>query len=180
MNIGKKVSDFEVSSKNEEVRSTVREVRSLEPSFHFSYSILLSTLYLLLFSCSTKFENNQADTSPKFKQYYYQGEQLYLKNCSNCHQKDGTGLGLLYPPLNQSDYMDENVENVLCLVRYGKEGELIVNGKKFNQPMPGIPSLSDLEIAEISTYIYNTWDHKHGIIDVKEASKILQSCQPSK
>ena len=40
-------------------------------------------------------QNQQLHTSsPKFEQYYVQGEQLYLKNCSNCHQKTGTGLGL--------------------------------------------------------------------------------------
>jgi hypothetical protein len=32
--------------------------------------------------------------------------------------------------------------------------------------MPSIPSLTDLEVAEIATYIYNTWEHKQGIVDV--------------
>ncbi len=123
----------------------------------------------LLFSCSSK--------DPKFQQYYVQGEQLYIKNCSNCHQKDGKGLGLLYPPLNQSDYMDRNFNEVLCLMKHGKEGELIVNGKKFNKPMPGIPTLTDLEIAEIATYIYNTWDRQHGLIDVKETAVVINNCK---
>ncbi len=130
---------------------------------------LLAMACQLLFSCSTK--------EPKFQQYYVQGEQLYIKNCSNCHQKDGKGLGLLYPPLDQSDYVDKNLHEVLCLMRHGKEGQLIVNGKKFNKPMRGIPSLTDLEIAEIATYIYNTWDRQHGIIDVKETASVLNSCK---
>jgi mono/diheme cytochrome c family protein len=130
----------------------------------------LSALSFLLFTCSGKNE------SPKFTQYYNQGETLYEKNCSNCHQKNGSGLGLIYPPLDTSDYMDANFAEVICLMRHGKKGELIVNGKSFNQPMPGIPTLTDLEIAEIATYIYNTWDHKRGIIDVKETSSVLKTC----
>jgi mono/diheme cytochrome c family protein len=113
----------------------------------------------------------------KFKQYYIQGEQLYTKHCSNCHQKNGTGLGLLFPPLNVSDYMEKNRPEVLCLMRHGKQGQLTVNGKSFNKAMPPIPTLTDLEIAEIATYIYNTWSHHQGIIDVREATQILSKCQ---
>jgi cytochrome c551 len=113
---------------------------------------------------------------PKFKQYMVEGEQLYLKNCSNCHQRNGKGLALVYPPLAPSDFMDQNLEEVLCLVRSGRKGELTVNGQSFNQPMPAIPSLTELEIAEIATYIYNSWGHNKGLIDVKQASQSLQAC----
>ena len=114
--------------------------------------------------------------SPKFSQYYVQGEKLYIKHCSNCHQVDGSGLARLYPPLNDSDYMQKNFRDVMCLIRYGKSGELMINGQQFNQPMPAIPSLTDLEIAEIGTYIYNSWGHQRGIVEVKEATEILSSC----
>src|SRR5688572_3373175 len=76
-----------------------------------------SVLFITLLSCSKKSESNNKDSSPKFEQYYIQGEQLYIKNCSNCHQKTGTGLGLLYPPLKQSDYLLNNLEQVICLMR---------------------------------------------------------------
>lgn len=116
-------------------------------------------------------------SSPKFNQYYVQGERLYLSHCSNCHQVDGTGLARVYPPLNTSDYMEKNFEEVICLIRHGKTGEISVNGVGYHQPMKGIPSLSDLEIAEIATYIYNTWNHDRGLVDVKETSAILGRCQ---
>ena len=112
----------------------------------------------------------------KFDQYYVQGEQLYIKNCSNCHQKEGTGLGLLYPPLKNSDYLVNNRNEVICLIKNGKSGELIVNGKSFNMVMPPMPSLTDLEIAEITTYIYNEWGNNQGLIDVNEVSAILAKC----
>jgi mono/diheme cytochrome c family protein len=127
----------------------------------------------MLLACTSKPSETR---SPKFQQYFAQGEKLYLQHCSNCHQKNGRGLGLIYPPLDTSDYMQNNVEAVICLIRHGKSGELIVNGKSFNQKMPGVTTLSDLEIAEIATYIFNSWTHDHGIIDVKDASHILVSC----
>lgn len=75
--------------------------------------------------------------------------------------------------------MEEQLNEVLCLMRHGKTGEIFVNGKQYNQPMPGISSLSDLEIAEIATYIYNTWEHQRGIVEVKSASAILKDCADS-
>lgn len=138
-------------------------------------NFLLFAFCFLLSNCS-KNSDKEKTSSPKFTQYYNQGEQLYLKNCSNCHQVNGKGLGRLYPPLDTSDYMDRNLEEVLCLIRFGKEGELIVNGTSFNKSMPGIPTVTDLEIAEIATYIYNSWSHQRGLIDVKDASNVLMKC----
>ncbi|MFN7260365.1 MAG: c-type cytochrome [Cyclobacteriaceae bacterium] len=120
-------------------------------------------------------QSSHRDT--KFQQYYVQGEQLYLKNCSNCHQKKGGGLGRLYPPLNKSDYMDQHLENVICLMKNGIEGELLVNGRKYNKEMKGIPSLTELEIAEIATYIYNSWEHQRGIIDIQAVNEALKKCR---
>lgn len=130
--------------------------------------------------CSSPNNNSTEDRSTKFQQYYIQGEKLYTTHCSNCHQKNGQGLGRVYPPIDSSDYMMENVEEVICLIKYGKEGELIVNGKQYHQRMPGVPSLTPLEIAEISTYIYNTWSNDHGLIEVKQVELILQDCITTK
>lgn len=113
----------------------------------------------------------------EYKQYYNQGEVLYTKYCSNCHQKDGTGLGLLYPPLNKSDFMDENFDAVLCIIRNGKSTPTVVNGKTFEQPMKGVTALTDLDIAEIATYIYNTWDHERGIVTVNEVTEKMKACE---
>jgi mono/diheme cytochrome c family protein len=137
--------------------------------------LLLPLSCWIIVSCSSGSSNN-GNSSVKFDQYYIQGEKLYEVHCSNCHQKTGVGLGLVYPPLNRSDFMEENFTEVICMIRYGREGELIVNGNSYIQSMPGIPTLTDLEVAEIATYIYNTWDHKRGIVEVKEVTSVLNAC----
>lgn len=113
---------------------------------------------------------------PKFQQYFVEGQQLYLKNCSNCHQRDGTGLGRVYPPLVNSDFMNNHFDEVPCLMKKGRRAPLTVNGEVYVQAMPGVASLTELEIAEISTYIYNSWGHTRGFIDVKQVNKSLQPC----
>ncbi len=141
-------------------------------SYRLGLLLGLAAYVLLLSNCTTS-EHKQAT---KFDQYYVQGQELYNAHCSNCHQKKGTGLGLVYPPLTTSDFMDQHFEEVVCLIKNGREGELQVNGKSYNKPMKGITSLTELEIAEITTYIYNTWSHKRGIVEVKEVSTALAAC----
>jgi mono/diheme cytochrome c family protein len=138
-------------------------------------AFLSSTLLagLLLTACHSRPEG--VKDSAKYELYLTQGEQLYATNCSNCHQKSGTGLGRVYPPLNQSDFIDNHFEEVLCLMRYGRKGELTVNGKMFNQAMPAT-ALTDLEIAEIATFVYNSWGRTRGIIEVNTVSSVLQKC----
>lgn len=125
-------------------------------------------VWLIFQSCHTR--------DPKFQQYMVEGERLYMAHCSNCHQKDGSGLGLVYPPLASSDYIISNFDQTICLIKNGTKGEMIVNGKSFNQPMPGIPSLTELEIAEIATFITNSWGAEKGMVEIKTVSKSLNTC----
>lgn len=137
---------------------------------------LFTSVFIVLSIQCCQPKTTSSDQSTKFNQYYIQGEQLYEKHCSNCHQKNGRGLKRIYPPLDTSDYMDQHVEKVICAMKYGISEEIIVNGRMYHQPMKGIASLTELEIAEISTYIYNTWSHKKGLIDVKETTRIISTC----
>lgn len=133
----------------------------------------ITFLLLLLFSVA-----NNACTSadPKFRQYMVEGEQLYRTHCSNCHQVDGKGLRRVYPPLASSDYMEANFERVICGMKYGLQGEIVVNDIDYVQAMPGVPSLTELELAEIATYIYNSWGHQRGLVEPMEVTTLLDSC----
>lgn len=144
-----------------------------------TYQIIIICCFIgamLLNSCDNTTKQGDHKSSVKFDQYFVKGEQLYLNNCSNCHQKNGRGLGRVYPPVDTSDYIDNQLQNVLCLLRYGKKGEIIVNGTMYNQTMPP-PALTDLEIAELATYLYNNWGRKKGIVEVSEVSQKMLRCK---
>lgn len=112
----------------------------------------------------------------RYEQYLVQGKRLYIQHCQNCHQKDGGGLGTLYPPLANSDYLKKNHSDLSCVIKYGLEGEIIVNGESFNMKMEGLRNLKDLEIAEILTYVSNSWGNQHGMISVQEVQGQLKDC----
>ncbi len=137
-------------------------------------------LFCVFFIACVPSNNDKPSGSSKYQQYYVQGGILYTNYCSNCHQVDGSGLGRLYPPLNKSDFLTNHFPDVVCLIKNGKRGELVVNGVMYNQPMKGNPALTDLEVAEIVTYIYNTWSNQKGLIEVAQITSLLNACAERK
>lgn len=110
----------------------------------------------------------------KTRQYAIAGQELYQSHCANCHQKDGSGLGLVIPPLKDSDYMLADKGRTIRIIRHGLKGEITVNGKQYNQPMPGNPILKPIEIAQIMTYIYTVWGDKDELISTEEVNEYLK------
>ncbi|MCY4419016.1 MAG: cytochrome c [Cytophagales bacterium] len=118
-------------------------------------------------------------TKLRFKSYFAKGHVLYQRHCSNCHQSSGKGIKSWIPPLKNSDYLLRNPKRNICIIRYGQDSIIRVNGKKYDSPMPGFPQLSSLEIAEIITYVQNAWGNRGGFLSVKEVQMYLErdSCR---
>ena len=135
-------------------------------------NVLLIVFTATLFSCTGPSQRGDV----KFRQYYLKGEQLYKQHCANCHQENGTGFGLLYPPLDSADFLIKYPDSAICIIRNGRSGDLTVNGRSYNQPMPASPTLTDIEIAEIMTYISNSWSNEEGMFEVKKVTEILSKC----
>ena len=115
----------------------------------------------------------------KTEQYYSEGYQLYTTHCANCHQADGLGLVDLYPPLSESTYLSRRNE-MICVVKNGLSGEIKVGGKTYNRPMPANPKLTDIEIAEIVTYVTNTWGEKTVYMHTDSVTAALTRCEDKK
>ncbi|MEL6925963.1 MAG: cytochrome c [Bacteroidota bacterium] len=107
---------------------------------------------------------------------YKQGEILYLNFCSNCHMDNGAGLGELIPPVAQSDYLANHQSNIACLIKYGMEGEIVVNGKTYNQPMPAVPQLNDVEITNVINYLNHAWGNDLGTVRLQDVQQQLEQC----
>lgn len=133
----------------------------------------------LALACSPKSNNSENELSkisdPEVMKYAVQGKVLYENLCGNCHQSDGTGLGKLIPPLRDADYFQASVQRSIWIMKYGQKGEITVNGQIYNQAMPANPQLTPLEIAQISTYLFNIWGMKEGIITSADVEDYLKT-----
>ena len=143
--------------------------------------IFIALLFFCLASCDggnkkDLYQNLDRRDRIRLKQYMQEGRRLYGLHCANCHQAEGQGLARLYPPLRNSDYLKANKTKVICGIKYGQKGPLLVNGVSFNQPMPPVANITDLEIAEIATYIYTEFADTTQIITLNDVGSILSQC----
>ena len=100
------------------------------------------------------------------------GKALFNGTCSVCHQANGAGLPGVFPPLAKSDYLNTDPKRAISVVLHGLSGKVKVNGKDYDSVMPGMSQLNDDEVANILTYVLNSWDNAGGTIaaaDVKAA-----------
>ncbi|MBP9889369.1 MAG: c-type cytochrome, partial [Leptospiraceae bacterium] len=98
------------------------------------------------------------------------GERVFNTNCSACHMKEGQGVPNVFPPLAKSDYLNANKERAIGILLKGLTGEITVNGQKYNNVMPHL-ELSDDDIANVLTYVYNKWENKGYEVSIEEVKK---------
>ena len=99
------------------------------------------------------------------------GKSIYSTTCFACHQPAGEGLPNAFPPLAKSDYLNADVDRAIDIVIHGKTGEMIVNGKTYNSVMTA-QTLTDEEIANVLTYVYNSWGNSKKDVTKEMVTKV--------
>lgn len=88
------------------------------------------------------------------------GGAIYKDFCVVCHQPNGEGVEGAFPPLAKADYLMNDREGSIRAIKFGQTGEIIVNGKTYNNAMAPL-GLYDDEIADVMNYITNSWGNKY-------------------
>jgi mono/diheme cytochrome c family protein len=106
------------------------------------------------------------------------GQESYNNKCANCHGQNGEGLNGLIPPLANSDYLKKNKDQIACIIKNGLNGEIQVNGIKYEQAMPAASNrLTAADIANIINFIQNEWGNNNGEISLPEVQSQLDGCK---
>jgi mono/diheme cytochrome c family protein len=117
-------------------------------------------------------------TGPKSKaKKIVLGQRLFASICAACHQPTGLGRPNLFPPLAGSDYLNADKNRAIKVVLFGRQGEVVVNGMKYNNNMPFFP-LSDQDIANVLTYVYNSFGNS-GLEVTPEEVNTLRTQTPA-
>jgi len=97
------------------------------------------------------------DNSPRSKpERIEHGKQLFAAVCAVCHQATAQGIPNRFPPLAGSDFLNSDKSRATRIVLNGIQGEIFVNGQKFNNVMPALPLGND-DVAAVLTYVYNSF-----------------------
>ncbi len=139
-------------------------------TYKFKIIFILLNFILVLFSISC---TDQKDI--RKQQNITTGMMLYRNNCANCHGKKGEGLNKAYPPLAGTDYILKNKNFLPCIIKNGLNGKINISNNIYNMPMPPV-SLTDIEMAQIITYITNEWGNNAEITNSDDVIKNLKNC----
>jgi nitrite reductase (NO-forming) len=90
----------------------------------------------------------QNDSAAQLKR----GQQVFSSVCAACHGADGKGVEGVFPPLANSDFFKERPYEMAHIVIHGRSGEIVVNGKHYNNVMPP-QDLSEEDIAAVINYV---------------------------
>ncbi|NDK37425.1 nitrite reductase, copper-containing [Pseudoxanthomonas gei] len=98
------------------------------------------------------------------------GKDLFNGTCATCHQPNGEGMPGVFPPLAKSDYIAADTKRLPSVMLHGLQGPVTVNGKDYNSIMPPMNQLTDDEVAQLATYVLNSWGNPGGHVTKEEAA----------
>jgi len=108
------------------------------------------------------------------------GAHVYSIYCRVCHQKDGKGDGLRFPPLDNSEWVKGDKKRLMNIVLNGLEGTIEVKGKPYNSIMPPQSFLKDEDIAQVLSYIRQNFDNNASIVTSGEVNKFRNTLKNKK
>lgn len=103
---------------------------------------------------------------PVGEEEFAAGQQLYVQNCLACHNPQGTGAPGLYPPLASTNWVTGDKIRLIRTLLLGLSEPIEVNGETYNQEMPAYAHLTDKQIADVLTYIRDSFGNQaDGVIE---------------
>lgn len=106
------------------------------------------------------------------------GAGLYQSFCMKCHKKAGNGEPGKFPKLaGNSSVLAENATSLIRLLLEGSKTAQTREGPK-PQEMPAFAKkFSDLQIAEVLSFIRNSWGNKASPVTPREVSSLRRRLQ---
>ncbi len=117
-------------------------------------------IFLVIYVTAIFFLANNLFQDNKLKESMERGSEIYADFCVTCHLTKGEGVPHTFPPLAKSDYLMNNRKESIRGIKYGQRGEIVVNGKTYNNTMMPM-GLTDDEVADVMNYITNSWGNKN-------------------
>ena len=100
------------------------------------------------------------------------GKKVYDAVCLACHMANGTGVPGMYPPLADTDWVTGDKERLIRITIQGLSGKIEVNGITYNNIMPPNSHLSNREIADVLTYIRQSFGNNAGEVTLEEVQRV--------
>ena len=103
-----------------------------------------------------------------------EGAIVFSTYCAACHQADGNGVAGQFPPLAGSEWvLADGPNRMVRIVLNGLKGPIKVKGGDYNNQMNAFrDSMDDRQIANVLTYVRNSWGNKASPVTAAEVVAI--------
>jgi len=100
------------------------------------------------------------------------GRTLYEDHCMTCHGRDGRGRAPAYPPLagNRTVMLPQPVNAVRIVLAGGFPPGTAGNPRPYGMP-PFAHALEDSEVAQVVTYVRNSWGNQAGSVTPAQVNR---------
>jgi mono/diheme cytochrome c family protein len=100
------------------------------------------------------------------------GKKIYGQYCLACHMADGGGVPNMNPPLIKTSYvLGEKIRLINVILNGLATGEEI-DGETYTNVMPAHNFLKDQEIADVLSFVRNSFGNKAGGISAAEVKGV--------
>lgn len=103
------------------------------------------------------------------------GKKVYTLYCLTCHQADGGGVPNMNPPLTKTSYVLGDKNKIIQIVLKGFNENVEINGDTYTNVMPPQATLTDQEVADVLTYVRNSFGNKAAAIKPADVKKVRAS-----
>lgn len=116
-----------------------------------------------------------AQTKPResgLKASMMRGKRVYEQYCLTCHQADGMGVPSLNPPLSGTSYVLGDKDKLIEIVLKGFNENVPIEGDYYSNAMPPHGFLKDQEIADVLTFVRNSFHNKASAVSIGEVKAV--------
>ncbi len=106
------------------------------------------------------------------------GKEVYQQQCLSCHQVDGLGVEGMNPPLSKTSFVLGPKPALIGIVLNGMKG-VPVNGDAYHGVMAPHQDLTDLQIADVLTYVRNSFGNKAKAVTPAEVKAARAKNKPA-
>lgn len=145
-----------------------------------NHAILILLFFLPVFAMaqtkkttmSAAKKTTTASSGNAIKASVTRGQALFALNCLVCHQVDGSGVPGLNPPLYENKWVTGPKYTLIQMVMKGSKGTVEIEGETFSNTMPVQSHLTDQQIADVLTYVRNSFGNKASAVTPAEVKAV--------
>lgn len=100
------------------------------------------------------------------------GKKVYDLYCMACHMADGGGVQRMNPPLTKTSYVLGDKKTLINIVLKGMDEPIEINGETYTNVMAPHDFLKDQEIADVLTYVRNSFGNKASFVTAAEVKAV--------